>query len=114
MMLDHGSNGGRARCCLALCFCFVLVGALHSSADGRPIRLGKVPGRYGCGTCHIAPRGGGPRTLFGKEWERIAIKAGDTLTAELEGLDSDGDGFTNAQEFEAGTHPGRVGSKPES
>ena len=98
---------------MALSFCIVLQLTLLCSAYGRPLRLGKVPGRYGCGTCHIATRGGGPRTPFGSDWERIAIKAGDKMTDELKTLDSDGDGFTNAEEFEAGTHPGRVSSKPE-
>ena len=113
-MSNRKSNGCRTRSCLALSLFFILLWMLHSSALGRPVRLGKVPGRHGCGTCHIAPRGGGPRTPFGSDWERIAIKAGDEMTAELEALDSDGDGFTNAEEFEAGTHPGRASSKPES
>ena len=112
-MLGRRSNGWLAWCCMTLSFGVIFLLMLLSTAYGRPFRLGKVPGRYGCGTCHIATRGGGPRTPFGSDWERIAIKAGETMTDELKALDSDGDGFTNQEEFEAGTHPGRASSKPE-
>ncbi len=49
---------------------------------------------------------GWKRNPFGVDYEQIAIKAGDTYTPELGGMDSDKDAFTNDQEFDAGTHPG--------
>ena len=97
---------------VALFICAVFSLATISIASGRPFRTGKVPGRFGCGTCHMAPRGGGERNLFGKDYERIAIPAGEEYTKELGALDSDGDGFTNDQEFATGTHPGYPDSKP--
>jgi hypothetical protein len=40
------------------------------------------------------------------------MKAKETYTKALGDLDSDGDGFTNDQEFAAGTNPGLATSKP--
>jgi hypothetical protein len=88
---------------------------LQASDDAwaRPFRLGKIPkSELGCGTCHINPRGGGARNSFGRDYAAIGIKAGERYTDDLASRDSDGDGHTNAQEFEAGTHPGDSASKP--
>jgi hypothetical protein len=88
---------------------------LISAASGRPFRLGKIPDRgknFGCGTCHVNPRGGGQRNSFGYDYETISMKAGEKYTEDLGALDSDGDGFTNDQEFGMGTHPGDQKSKP--
>ena len=83
------------------------------NAWARPFRMSKIPTQeLGCGTCHINPRGGGARNSFGKDYSAIGIKAGERYTDELASRDSDGDGHTNAQEFEAGTHPGDPNSKP--
>jgi hypothetical protein len=79
---------------------------------GRPFRTEKIPKNLGCGTCHLAPRGGGELNAFGKAYQRLAIPAGEKYTEELGALDSDGDGFTNDQEFAAGTHPGYPDLKP--
>jgi len=89
--------------------------ALFSTASSRPFRMGRIPDKgrgFGCGTCHINPRGGGPRNSFGSDYENIAIQAGDSYTGELEKMDSDGDGFNNDREFKFGTHPGDAKSKP--
>lgn len=93
---------------------FICAGALlaASGVSGRPFRTGNIPKNLGCGTCHLAPRGGGERNAFGRDYAKLAIPAGDTYTEELGALDSDGDGFTNDQEFAAGTHPGYADSKP--
>ena len=70
---------------------------------------------FGCGTCHVNPAGGGPRNKFGQDFERIGIPAGDKYTDELAKLDSDEDGFTNQEEFDAKppTRPGDANSHPE-
>lgn len=89
--------------------------AMVSLAAGRPFRMGRIPGKgaaMGCGVCHVNPNGGGKRNPFGKDYENIAVQAGEKYTEALAGKDSDGDGFTNDQEFNANTHPGDPNSKP--
>ena len=87
-----------------------------SRVQSRPWRLALLPDKgenFGCGTCHINPAGGGPRNVFGQDFAKIGLPAGDVYTDELSALDSDGDGFTNQQEFDAGTHPADPNSIPE-
>ena len=84
-------------------------------AIGRAFRLNFLPDEgenFGCATCHINAGGGGPRNPFGQDWEAIAIARGDKYVPDMAERDSDGDGFTNDEEFEAGTHPGDSESKP--
>ena len=100
-----------------LCFSLTLVFALSLTHDasGKPFRLSKTPDggkNFKCATCHANPKGGLPLSAFGNDWQTIAMKAGDKYTEELGQMDSDGDGFTNDQEFEAKTNPGDVHSKP--
>jgi cytochrome c553 len=88
---------------------------LISVVSGRPFRLGRLPDKgksFGCGTCHINPKGGGEHNAFGEDWEKIAMKAGDKYTENLGKMDSDGDGVINDQEFAANTNPGDPESKP--
>jgi hypothetical protein len=100
---------------LAILICVTLFLTLFSTASGRPFRMGMIPDKgkgFGCGTCHINPGGGGARNSFGSDYERIAIKAGEKYTGDLGSTDSDGDGVSNDQEFEAGTNPGDPNSNP--
>ena len=86
-----------------------------STASSRSFRVGVIPDKgrsFGCGTCHINPRGGGDRNVFGMDYARVGLKAGDKYTPELGAMDSDQDGFSNDEEFAAGTHPGDPNSKP--
>jgi len=97
---------------MSLVFCI----AFFSTASSRPFRIGKIPDKgkgFGCATCHISSRGGGARNTFGEDYKKIAIRAGEKYTKDLGERDSDGDGFTNDQEFEAKTHPGDPDSKPQ-
>ena len=83
--------------------------------SAKPFRMGKIPDKgaaFGCGTCHVSPRGGGARNPFGMDYQKIGMSAGDEYSSELGAMDSDGDGHSNDQEFEAGTHPGKPESKP--
>ena len=100
---------------LTILVCAMLSLTVISDVSGRPFRLGKLPGEggnFGCATCHVSP--GGPRNPFGQDYEEVAIKAGDTYTEDLGKMDSDGDGFTNDEEFAANTNPGKAESKPEA
>ena len=100
---------------LAIFFIIIFSLALFSTASSRPFRIGKIPDKgkgFGCATCHISSRGGGARNTFGEDYKKIAIRAGEKYTKDLGEKDSDGDGFTNDQEFEAKTHPGDPDSKP--
>ena len=89
--------------------------SLVQDASAKPFRLSKLPDggkNFKCLTCHASPKGGLPLSAFGNDWKTIAMKEGDKYTEELGQMDSDGDGFTNDQEFKAKTNPGDVHSKP--
>lgn len=102
-------------CLIVGVFVAAFVLATKDPAQARPFRKGVLSDKgetFGCATCHLDPAGGGPRNPFGRDYERVAIKAGDKYTPELGAIDSDKDGATNDQEFAAGTHPGDPTSKP--
>jgi hypothetical protein len=114
-MKAHTFRKAVKRYLLALGICVTCCLFFFSTASSRPFRMGRIPDKgkgFGCGTCHINPGGGGARNSFGSDYAKIAIKAGDKYTADLGKTDSDGDGFNNDREFEAGTHPGDAKSKP--
>lgn len=105
----------RWRTGLAVLVGMVFLMATSSLVSARPFRMGKLPDKgatFGCGTCHVNQRGGGEKNAFGRDYQSIGIKAGEKYSEELGKKDSDGDGFTNDQEFDAGTHPGKSESKP--
>jgi len=107
---------------LMLCFAmgFLASGVTlmnQASAQAKPFRMGVLPdkgAKFGCGTCHVDPAGGGPRNSFGQDYEKVGIKAGDKYAQDLGAMDSDKDGATNDLEFKSGTHPGDPASKPAS
>ncbi len=106
----------------------VVAGAIYASpATGlpwRPERLPSLPdlGEPGmnnnsCNTCHTSG-GGTRRNPFGLDWEAayprfqdFGLNATDAFAAVAD-LDSDGDGFTNAEELADGKHPGNATSSP--
>ncbi len=101
---------------LALFFCTILIVLITTAAAGRPFRLDKVPDQgknFKCKTCHTSGFGGKSFNPFGLDYQKIGLTAGDSYTDELADRDSDNDGFTNRQEFDAGTNPGDPKSKPE-
>ena len=56
--------------------------------------------------------GGGGLNPFGRDYYLTSLSAGDKYTEKLGKMDSDGDGFTNDQEFAVGTNPANPKSKP--
>ncbi len=60
-----------------------------------------------CVLCHLDPAGGGTRNAYGEAFRN----SGHSFSA-IESLDSDGDGYTNIQEINAGTFPGDSASRP--
>ncbi len=102
---------------LAVSICAVMVLVVISIVSGRSFRVGRLPDKgknFGCGTCHVNPGGGGKRNPFGQDYQKIGMKAKDRYTEDLGKLDSDGDGFTNDQEFAANSNPGDPESKPDA
>jgi len=49
----------------------------------------------------VTSKGGGPLNAFGEDYNALARRAGDVYTTELGQTDSDGDGFSNDDEFNA-------------
>ncbi|MBW1896714.1 MAG: hypothetical protein JRI47_06620 [Deltaproteobacteria bacterium] len=105
------------RCVQTLLVGVSLFFLMTSMTLARPFRIAKTPDKgrnFGCATCHVNPNGGGERNPFGRDYEKFGLKAGDKYTEDLGGLDSDGDGCTNDDEFAAGSHPGDPKSKPDA
>jgi hypothetical protein len=103
----------------------IVVGVSQTAAlSWRPGKLPAIPdlgepGMNGnqCNTCHTSG-GGTARNPFGLAWEAayptfgdFGLSADDAFAA-VASLDSDGDGFTNAEELDARAHPGNALSQP--
>ncbi len=96
---------------LTLVFCLVVITYIVMATPTLMASLPDKGANFGCSTCHVNPKGGGALNPFGTDFKN----AGDKYTAQLAALDSDGDGFTNAQEFAANppTNPGDPKSHPQ-
>ena len=100
------------------CVLFGFIGAAYFTTFpgelwARPHRLARIPdAKFSCGACHVNKAGGGARNAFGNDYGILGIRAGDKYTDELGAKDSDGDGYSNNDEFSAGTHPGDPESTP--
>ena len=104
-------------CSLTLFSLLLLLVGWAADSDARPFRIAKLPGggpNFGCAACHVNPAGGGEKNAFGLDYEAIALAAGDVYTDELGQKDSDGDGFSNDDEFNADppTEPWNSDSHP--
>lgn len=68
-----------------------------------------LPSSYGssCQVCHLSASGGGDLNSFGSDFSE-----NDNDIEAINELDSDGDGYTNEEELNAGTFPGDPDSKP--
>lgn len=63
-----------------------------------------------CALCHA---GDNALNVFGDDIVKsLAANSGTIKWAELEQIDSDGDGYTNLEEYSAGTNPGDREDKP--
>ena len=80
----------------------VVFGAV-SQSHARPWRPGQIPNGFihSCGSCHVNPRGGGPRTGFGQAVSQLVPRGGRQTFwgPDLAALDSDGDGISNGAEL---------------
>jgi hypothetical protein len=85
-------------------------------AGAKPAYLARAVARYphladsrldGCGLCHRDGLGDGERNAFALDFEDHGYDF-----AAIETFDSDEDGFTNLEEFEARTFPGNPKSQP--
>lgn len=81
------------------------------------VKVGGVIDAKKCAVCHADPAGGGVVNPYGREIKTfLKTAANKAVTPEvlhaIETKDSDGDGFTNLDEFKADTLPGDASSHP--
>ncbi|MDA8082355.1 MAG: thrombospondin type 3 repeat-containing protein [Nitrospiraceae bacterium] len=98
-----------------LLMCCAISLAAYGSASALPAYFSSFTSTYpssgtvafGCGICHLNAQSPGPRNPYG-----TAYAGAGHAFAPIENLDSDGDGFTNIVEINAGTNPGDAASHP--
>ena len=88
---------------------FVLFFTLPVISQAMPMYQSQVMPLQTCQACHENVGGGGALNGFGKDFDQ----AGHVFK-KIAKLDSDKDGFTNAQEISAKTLPGDADSNPNS
>ena len=103
----------------------ILTGGIFNAADAFSGWTSTFNSQYGtsgtsggttlgsCVTCHVQLNGRGGYNDYGLDSKAAGIDS-DTVGAliAIEMTDSDGDGFDNLEEINAGTFPGDAGSKP--
>lgn len=73
-----------------------------SNLTARDFRVNQLPNgsKFRCSNCHVSSGGGGSLNKFGQVVGSKYLNGGNVVwNAELAGLDSDGDGFTNGAEL---------------
>ncbi len=88
---------------------FFLLKTFSTATWARPSYLTEYPARWKdrCDLCHIGPAGGGPLNFYGEAFLQAGLKK-----SSLDGQDTDGDGFSNLEEINKGSHPGDKNSTP--
>jgi len=81
---------------------------LPFSAQARPSYQPQLKPLEGCAACHNNQGGMGPLNSFGEAW----VANGKAYNEKIANIDSDGDGFSNAEEITAKTFPGDKESNP--
>ena len=113
---------------VTLILCLLLTTFFLTGAMALPEFLGVAKASYefkskgkldsaGCNLCHSGVPNGKNLNLYGKDVKPLieTVTGGKLTSAALHTLDSkdsDGDGFSNADEFKADTLPGDAASKP--
>ena len=98
-MRSKASSVLAAAGCGAVCLLFVFIAPVHA----RPCRTTLIPngGKLSCSNCHINPRGGGLRNLFGNAVGPLVGESCNVFwSPQLAALDSDRDGRTNGEELQ--------------
>ncbi len=90
-----------------------LPGAFGSFYEDQGIDVSPLTAQN-CRLCHdgVFPNRGNLNGFGVDVDENVNVRSRDVDFSAIEGLDSDGDGFTNIEEFEAGTLPGDASSRP--
>ncbi|MCL4436224.1 MAG: thrombospondin type 3 repeat-containing protein [Thaumarchaeota archaeon] len=87
----------------------ITIAAMLPLAYSKPMYMAQVPQAFKdqCTLCHTSTSGMNGLNPFGADFER----SGHSISS-IGSLDSDGDGYSNAQELSAGTYPGDPKSYP--
>ena len=103
----------KLRLLLIIMLTVTIIASFQISVKGEKSYQEELPddGMYfNCKYCHISKSSGGPLNQFGKDFESNNFTYNDVLDA----MDSDGDGYTNYEEFNSKpvTNPGDSDSYP--
>lgn len=121
-------DSNASKSCLLVAFCLLLSIAPLTRVFALPIFLDVAKSTYGfkengviagakCNLCHNGTPNAQHLNVYGKDVQGVLLAAsGQSLTAKslhaIDLKDSDGDGFTNGDEFKSDTLPGDSASKP--